>query len=55
MKNAFQSVRQEYDERGATGFDREVKGQEGMPGLLLTRKQVELNITADSHEYALAA
>ncbi|OPY67860.1 MAG: hypothetical protein A4E65_01853 [Syntrophorhabdus sp. PtaU1.Bin153] len=31
------------------------KGQGGMPGFLLTRQQVELNITADSHEYALAA
>jgi hypothetical protein len=41
--------------KGATGFDREAKGQGGMPGLLLTRKQVELNITADSNEYALAA
>jgi len=41
--------------KGATGFDREVKGQGGMPGLLLTRQQVEINITADSNEYALAA
>jgi len=55
MRNGWQSERQEHDEKGAIGLDREVKGQGGMPGLLLTREQVELNITADSHEYALAA
>ena len=40
--------------KGAIGFDREVRIKEACRGLL-TRKQAELNTTADSFEYALAA
>jgi len=41
-------------EKGAIGFDREARIKEACRGLL-TRKQAELNTTADSFEYALAA
>jgi hypothetical protein len=39
---------------GAIGFDRDARSKEACRGLP-TRKQAELNTTADSHEYALAA
>jgi hypothetical protein len=42
------------EHKGAIGFDREARIKEACRGLL-TRKQAELNTTADSFEYALAA
>ncbi len=53
MKNGWQSERQEYDERG----DRSLTGKLAPEAYVvaITCKQVELNITADSHSNALAA
>jgi hypothetical protein len=41
--------------KGGDWFRQGCKNQGGMPGFLPTRQKAELNITADSHEYALAA
>jgi hypothetical protein len=53
-EGGIQKFSAKAEQKGAIGFDREVRIKEACRGLL-TRKQAELNTTADSFEYALAA